>query len=67
MDTWFELGIDSGTAYLFIDNIIELYVSIWVPVAVIALVVARKIYNYKKDQVKIEPLLGVGYKPKGKR
>lgn len=66
LDAWFELGAEAGTMYLYIAEVIELYVSIWVPVAVVALLVARKIYKYKKDQVKIEPILGVGYKPKAK-
>lgn len=67
MDTWFELGIESWTLYFYIAQVIELYMSIWVPVAVVALLVARKIYKYKKDEVKIQPLLGVAshkdYKP----
>ncbi len=63
MDTWFELGIESWTLYFYIAQVIELYMSIWVPVAVVVLLVARKIYKYKKDEVKIQPLLGVAYKP----
>ena len=61
-----ELVIENWEIGLYIPNTIELYLRLWVLAAVAAVLVARKIYKYKKDQVKIQPLLGVAYKP-GKR
>ena len=61
-----ELVIENWELGLYIPNTIELYLRLWVLAAVAAVLVARKIYKYKKDQVKIQPLLGVAYKP-GKR
>lgn len=63
MDTWFEFGISGLEISFYIANVIELYLSVWVPVAVATLLVAYKIYKFKKDEVKVQPLLGVGYKP----
>lgn len=66
MDTWFQFGISGLEISFYIANVIELYLSVWVPVAVVTLLVAYKIYKFKKDEVKVQPLLGVAYKP-GKR
>lgn len=66
MDTWFQFGISGLEISLYIANVIELYLSVWVPVAVATLLIAYKIYKFKKDEVKVQPLLGVAYKP-GKR
>ncbi len=57
-----ELVIENWELGLYIPNTIELYLQLWVLAAVAAVLVARKIYKYKKDQVKVEPLLGVAYK-----
>jgi len=58
-----EFTIESWVVSLYITNTIELYLHAWVIAAVALGFVARKIYKYKKDEVKIQPLLGVGYKP----
>ena len=57
-----ELVIENWELGLYIPNTIELYLRLWVLSAVAAVLVARKIYKYKKDQVKVEPILGVAYK-----
>ena len=57
-----ELVIENWELGLYIPNTIELYLRLWVLAAGAAVLVARKIYKYKKDQVKVEPLLGVAYK-----
>jgi hypothetical protein len=57
-----ELVIENWELGLYIPNTIELYLQLWVLAAVAAVLVARKIYKYKKDQVKVEPILGVAYK-----
>ena len=57
-----EFIIENWTIFLYINNTIDMYLNVWVPAAVAAVLVARKIYKYKKDQVKVEPLLGVAYK-----
>ena len=57
-----ELVIENWELGLYIPNTIELYLRLWVLAAVSVVLVARKIYKYKKDQVKVEPLLGVAYK-----
>ena len=58
-----ELVIENWELGLYIPNTIEMYLHLWVIAAVALGFVARKIYKYKKDEVKIQPLLGVGYKP----
>ena len=57
-----ELVIENWEIGLYIPNTIELYLRLWVLAAVAAVLVTRKIYKYKKEQVKVEPLLGVAYK-----
>ena len=57
-----EFIIENWTIFLYINNTIDMYLNVWVPAAVAAVLVARKIYKYKKDEVKVEPLLGVAYK-----
>lgn len=58
-----EFVIEDWVVSLYITNTIELYLHSWVIAAVALGFVARKIYKYKKDEVKIQPILGVGYKP----
>ena len=58
-----EFVIEDWVVSLYITNTIEMYLHLWVIAAVALGFVARKIYKYKKDEVKIQPLLGVGYKP----
>ena len=62
-----EFTIESWVMSLYIVNTIELYLHVWVIAAVALGFVARKIYKHKKDEVKIQPLLGVAshksYKP----
>ena len=58
-----EFVIEDWVVSLYITNTIELYLHVWVPAAIAVLALARKFYKYKKDEVKIHPLLGVGYKP----
>jgi hypothetical protein len=57
-----EFIIQDWVMSLYITNTIDIYLHVWVPAAVAAVLVARKIYRYKKDQVKVEPILGVAYK-----
>ncbi len=58
-----EFVIQDWVVSLYIANTIDLYLHVWVPSAIAVLALARKFYKYKKDEVKIQPLLGVGYKP----
>ena len=62
-----EFVIENWVVSLYIQNTIELYLHTWVLAAVALGFIARKIYKYKKDEVKIQPLLGVAshkdYKP----
>jgi len=61
-----ELVIENWELGLYIPNTIELYLRLWVLAAVAVVLIAYKIYKFKKDEVKVQPLLGVAYKP-GKR
>jgi hypothetical protein len=54
-----ELTIESWTFFLYINSVIEMYLPVWVPIAVATLLLARKIYKYRRNIVKIQPLLGV--------
>jgi hypothetical protein len=54
-----EFAIENWVVSLYITNTIELYLHVWVPAAIAVLALARKFYKYKKDEVKIQPLLGV--------
>jgi hypothetical protein len=58
-----EFVIEDWTIFLYINNTIDMFLHLWVPAAIAVLALARKFYKYKKDEVKIQPLLGVGYKP----
>ena len=58
-----ELVIENWELGLYIPNTIELYLRLWVLATVAVVLIAYKIYKFKKDEVKIQPLLGVGYKP----
>jgi hypothetical protein len=62
-----ELVIENWELGLYIPNTIELYLRLWVLAAVAVVLIAYKIYKFKKDEVKIQPLLGVAshknYKP----
>jgi hypothetical protein len=58
-----ELVIENWELGLYIPNTIELYLRLWVLATVAVVLIAYKIYKHKKDEVKIQPLLGVGYKP----
>lgn len=61
-----EFVIEGWVVSLYITNTIELYLHAWIIGAAAVVVGAVKFYKYKKDEVKIQPLLGVAYKP-GKR
>jgi hypothetical protein len=58
-----EFVIQDWVVSLYIANTIDLYLHVWVPSAIAVLALARKFYKYKKDEVKIQPVLGVAYKP----
>jgi hypothetical protein len=58
-----ELVIENWELGLYIPNTIELYLRLWVLATVAVVLIAYKIYKFKKDEVKVQPLLGVGYKP----
>lgn len=61
-----ELVIENWEIGLYIPNTIELYLRLWVLAVVAVVLIAYKIYKFKKDEVKVQPILGVAYKP-GKR
>jgi hypothetical protein len=44
---------------LYIANVIGVDIALWVPFAVIAIIVAVRYIRYKRSEVKISPLLGV--------
>jgi len=54
-----EFVIENWVVSLYITNTIELYLHVWVPAAIAVVALAVKFYKYKKDEVKIQPLLGV--------
>jgi len=54
-----EFVIEDWTIFLYINNTIDMYLHLCVPAAIAVLALARKFYKYKKDEVKIQPLLGV--------
>lgn len=58
-----EFVIEDWVVSLYITNTIDVYLHLWVPAAIAVLALAHKFYKYKKDEVKIQPLLGVAYKP----
>lgn len=58
-----ELVIENWELGLYIPNAIELYLRLWVLAVIAVVLIAYKIYKFKKDEVKIQPILGVGYKP----
>jgi hypothetical protein len=58
-----ELVIENWELGLYIPNTIELYLRLWVLATVAVVLIAYKIYKFKKDEVKVQPLLGVAYKP----
>lgn len=44
---------------LYIANVIGVDIAVWVPFAVLALVLLVRYVRYRRSQVKISPLLGV--------
>lgn len=57
-DAVFELGIDSWTMYLYIENVIELYISVWALLGIAVLAGVVK-YLQVRNSRKIKPLIGV--------
>ena len=44
---------------LYIANVIGVDIAVWVPLAVLALVLLVRYIRYKRTEVKLSPLLGV--------
>ena len=63
-DPLFELYFGDGWLSLYIRGTVEFDISIWAIIAIAVVAGLRALYKRGKNQVKVQPILGVVQPPK---